>query len=70
MRVKILTYPERTKEELDEGIKQPMMTSRDYPGKTYEEVKKIMRKEMESAGWTEVAEVTGISQFKIIPEEK
>ena len=47
-----------------------IITSRNFPNKTYEEVKKIMRKEMESAGWEEVTEITEISQFKILPEEK
>jgi len=44
--------------------------SRDYPNKTYEQVKRIEAEYMRRRGWEEVAEVTGISQFKIIPEEK
>ena len=44
--------------------------SRDYLNKTYEQVKRIEAEYMRRRGWEEVAEVTGISQFKIIPEGK
>ena len=44
--------------------------SRDYPNKTYEQVKRIEAEYMRRCGWEEVVEVTGISQFKILGEEK
>ena len=44
--------------------------SRDFPGKTYKQASNIMAKELCKAGWEEVAKITGISQFKILPEEK
>ena len=44
--------------------------SRDYPNKTYEQVKRIEAEYMRKRGWEETIKITGISQFKIIPEEK
>ena len=44
--------------------------TRDFPTRTYKQASEIMAKEMRKAGWTEVAEIRGISQFKILPEKK
>ncbi len=47
-----------------------IITSREFKKETYNQAKNIMRKELCKAGWEEVVEITNISQFKILPEEK
>ena len=41
------------------------MYSQEYSG-TYEEAKKKLRDRLRKAGWTEVADLTGIHQYKIM----
>ena len=41
----------------------------EYKVKTFAEAKKKLREHLRKAGWVEVAELTGISQFKIMEEK-
>ena len=64
MRVKIQTY--------SNDVKRPnYQNSRDYPNKTHRQVSNIVSKELQRAGWEEVAVLTPKGfQFKILGEEK
>ena len=68
MKIKILTYPEKTKEEIADGEKQGYMIF-SYPGSTRTEAIKKVREKLRKMGWEEKALLTGISQFKILEEK-
>lgn len=69
MKIKIMFYPEKTKEQIAKGEKQSSMTFV-HPKKTRTELTRFACEKLRKMGREEKTELTGINQFKILPEEK